>query len=45
MLKQPTTIYKDFDLGFAKNPNTKDIARRVDVGAVKQALKNLLMTQ
>ena len=45
MLKQPTTIYKDFDLGFAKNPNTKDIARRVDVGAVNQALKNLLMTQ
>jgi|TARA_B110000908_G_C10244205_1_gene447868 phage baseplate assembly protein W len=45
MLKVPTTVYKDFDLGFAKNPNTKDIARRVDVSAVKQSLKSLLQTQ
>ena len=45
MLKRPTTIYKDFDLSFTKNPNTKDIARRVDVQAVKQSLKSLLLTQ
>ena len=45
MIKKPNTIYKDFDLGFTKNPNTKDVARRVDVSAVKQALKSLLMTQ
>ena len=45
MIKKPTTIYKDFDLSFTKNPNTKDIARRVDVQAVKQALKSLLLTQ
>ena len=38
MIKKPNTIYKDFDLGFTKNPNTKDVARRVDVSAVKQAL-------
>lgn len=44
MIKKPTTIYKDFDLSFTKNPNTKDIARRVDVQAVKQALKSLLLT-
>ena len=42
MIRKPTTIYKDFDLSFTKNPNTKDIARRVDVQAVKQALKSLL---
>ena len=45
MIRKPTTIYKDFDLSFTKNPNTKDIARRVDVQAVKQALKSLLLTQ
>ena len=45
MLKRPTTIYKDFDLSFTKNPNTKDIARRVDVQAVKQSLRSLLLTQ
>ena len=44
MIRKPTTIYKDFDLSFTKNPNTKDIARRVDVQAVKQALKSLLLT-
>ena len=33
-----------FDLGFTKNPNTKDVARRVDVQAVKQSLKSLLFT-
>ena len=44
MIKQPTTIYKDFDLSFTKNPNTKDIARKVDVQAVKQSLKSLLLT-
>ena len=32
-------------MSFTKNPNTKDIARRVDVQAVKQSLKSLLLTQ
>lgn len=38
-------VYKDFDLSFARNPNSNDIAKKVDVNAVKQALKSLLFTQ
>ena len=43
--KDATQIYKDFDLSFARNLNTNDVARKVDVQAVKQSLKNLLRTQ
>ena len=43
--KKPSQIYKDFDLSFARNLNTNDIARKTDVAAVKQALKVLIRTQ
>ena len=42
--KDATKIYKDFDLSFARNLNTNDVARKVDVQAVKQSLRNLLRT-
>ncbi|OUU19705.1 MAG: hypothetical protein CBB97_18955 [Candidatus Endolissoclinum sp. TMED37] len=42
--KKPARIYKDIDMGFQVNPVTKDISRKYDVNAVKQAMKNLLFT-
>ena len=41
----PTKIYKDIDISFARNPNTLDISKKIDVAAVKQALKLLINTQ
>ena len=43
-VKKPARIYKDIDMGFSINPVTKDISRKHDVNAVKQAMKNLLFT-
>lgn len=39
-----TRIYSDIDMSFALNPVTGDIYKKVDVNAVKQAMKNLLLT-
>lgn len=39
-----TQIFKDFDLAFSAHPNTKDITKKRDEDAVKQALKNLILT-
>lgn len=39
-----TQIFKDFDLAFSAHPNTKDLAKKRDEDAVKQALKNLILT-
>lgn len=41
----PTKIYKDIDISFQINPNTLDISKKIDVAAVKQALKLLINTQ
>jgi phage baseplate assembly protein W len=38
-------IFKDFDLAFASHPNTKDLVKKRDSDAIKQALKNLILTQ
>lgn len=40
----PTKLYKDIDLTFAKT-TSKDVAKRIDVNAVKQSIKNLLLTR
>lgn len=39
-----TRIYKDIDLSFSKNAVSKDVGRKVDVGAVKQGMKNIIYT-
>ena len=39
-----TRIYSDIDMSFALNPVTGDIYKKVDVNAVKQSMKNLLLT-
>jgi len=38
-------IYKDIDLSFGKNAITGDINKKLDVNAVKQSMKNLIMTE
>ena len=42
---KPTRLYKDIDLSFTKNPNTRDVNKKLDVQAVKQAIKILVNTQ
>ena len=37
-------LYTDFDLSFEKNPITSDLSKKTDVNAVKQSLKNIMMT-
>lgn len=39
-----TRTFSDLDLNFTKNPVTKDVTRRFDEDAVKNALKNLILT-
>ena len=41
--KRPVRTYTDIDMAFKVNPVTKDIGRKTDVNAVKQALRNLFM--
>ena len=43
--KTPVRIYKDIDMDFTINPVSKDIGRKFDVNAVKQALSNLFFYQ
>jgi len=40
-----TRIFSDLDLNFTAHPVTGDIIRRFDENAIKQSLKNLLMTR
>ena len=37
-------LYSDFDLSFIKHPNTKDVTILKDIDAVKQQIKNLVLT-
>ncbi len=37
-------IYKDLNLIFSPHPNTKDITKKTDIEAVKQSVKNLVLT-
>lgn len=38
------TTFVDIDLSFKKHPNTKDVLKKIDVEAAKQAIKNLFFT-
>lgn len=40
-----TRIFKDLDLMFTAHPVTGDIARKYDENAIKQAVKNLILTK
>ncbi len=37
-------LYKDLALSFEKNANTKDVLQKKDVDAVKQSVRNLILT-
>ena len=37
-------IYKDLALSFERNSNTKDVLQKKDVEAVKQSVRNLILT-
>lgn len=39
-----TRTFSDLDLNFIANPVTGDISRKYDVNAIKQSIKNLVMT-
>ena len=38
-------LFKDIDMSFGKNDFSNDINKKLDVNAVKQAIKNLLLTK
>lgn len=40
-----TRVFSDLDLNFTPHPVTGDITRRFDDAAIKQSLKNLIMTR
>ena len=40
-----TRIFSDLDLNFTAHPVTGDITRRYDENAIKQSVKNLLLTR
>lgn len=40
-----TRQYKDIDLAFGRNPITGDVAKKADNNAIKQSLKNIIMTE
>lgn len=42
--KMSTRIYTDLDLNFFATPNTKDVSKKFDENAIKQSIKNLVMT-
>lgn len=39
-----TSLYSDIDLNFGINPLTKDITKKLDVNAINQSLKIILLT-
>lgn len=39
-----TRIFTDLDLNFTANPSTGDISKKFDENAVKQSIRNLLLT-
>lgn len=46
-IKEPrkTRVFQDLDLNFTPHPVTKDIVRKFDENAIKQSIKNLILTR
>jgi len=38
------SLYSDFDLSFIANPNNGDVTIKKDIDAIKQSVKNLILT-
>lgn len=45
MATRNTRTYTDLDLNFIANPATGDISKKYDENAIKQSVKNLVMTR
>jgi phage baseplate assembly protein W len=43
-MSRNTRIFSDLDLNFIANPVTGDVSRKFDESAIKQSVKNLIMT-
>jgi len=43
--KKVSRIYKDFDMAFNVNATTGDLMKKLDDNAVKQSIKNLMLTE
>tara|TARA_Y100000361_G_scaffold44407_1_gene38432 strand:+ start:7842 stop:8246 length:405 start_codon:yes stop_codon:yes gene_type:complete len=43
--KKVSRIYKDFDMSFNVNATTGDLMKKLDDNAVKQSIKNLMLTE
>ena len=37
-------VFKDFDINFSNNPLTNDVSSKLDLHAINQSLKNLVLT-
>lgn len=44
-MARSTKTYSDFDFTFAAHPAKKDLSRKYDDNAIKQSIKNLLLTR
>lgn len=46
-IKEPrkTRVFQDLDLNFTPHPVTNDIVRKFDENAIKQSIKNLILTR
>ena len=43
-IRSRESLYTDFDLSFIANPNNGDITIKKDIDAIKQSVKNLILT-
>lgn len=44
-MSRTTRIFSDIDINFMAHPATGDVARKFDENAIKQSVKNLVLTQ
>lgn len=44
-MTRKTRIFSDLDLNFTAHPVTKDISRRFDENAIKDSIRNLILTR
>ena len=43
-IRARSNLYIDFDFNFIANPNNGDVSKKVDTEAVKQSVRNLILT-
>lgn len=43
-IRARSNLYTDFDFNFIANPNNGDVSKKVDTEAIKQSVRNLILT-